>query len=370
MRLLNALHPPASFPPQRWADIQPLLRNDDKWDPAAFDATQTKGPVPIFAISDSLRQQVLYWKDRRNDCAHSKGNEIGAAHVEAIWLFIQSNLAKFVANGGRAGLLDKIEQHFDLSVTPPGTSIVPLAQELATAVEPQDLPAFLVDLKNQIDVGGLLSYRRHGYLNAVLRELQFNSVVCDAVVQSIASDPQDAVSFLSEHPEHLLLFQAADPQTVRRIWYEWMGRFPVRRLPLFCAILRNGLIPANELSDAVTRLVRQLSGEVPKESQLDVLNAAGFVPTFKRYAFEEGNIHSFGWGNSNSDSVVWFIETQPIDETVVRSVQANFSQDNHPYALRNALNSFFLKNTAKRDEFRSVAHANGVSLPTKIPSLL
>ncbi|WP_143195728.1 hypothetical protein [Archangium sp. Cb G35] len=204
----------------------------------------------------------------------------------------------------------------------------------------------------------------------MLRELQSNSVVCDVVVRSIVSDPNDVVSFLGEHPEHLLLFQAADPQTVRRVWYEWMGKYPVRRLSLFCALLRNGLVPVNELADAVIRLVRNLGGEVPKESQLEVLNTAGFVSAFKRYAFEEGNIHSLGWANSNSDSVVWFIETQPIDVTIVRAVQANFSHDNHPYTLRDALNSFFLKNTGKRDEFRSVVQDNGVSLPTKIPSLL
>jgi hypothetical protein len=66
-------------------------------DAATFDATQHKNPAPIFAIDQELRDQVKFWKDRRNDCAHSKQNQIIAAHCEAFYAFVRSTLNRFIS---------------------------------------------------------------------------------------------------------------------------------------------------------------------------------------------------------------------------------------------------------------------------------
>ena len=67
------------------------------WDSSAFDATQQQKPAPIFVVPDDLRRQVEFWKDRRNDCAHSKDNKITPAYVEALHAFIESNLNNIVS---------------------------------------------------------------------------------------------------------------------------------------------------------------------------------------------------------------------------------------------------------------------------------
>jgi len=112
-RLLAAPHVPAGVSEGAWDSLRKQLRNDDKWDPTAYDATQAQKPAPYFIVSDNVRSQVEYWKNRRNDCAHAKSNAIEGSHVEMMWLFIQSNLPKFVVNGSRAALLDKLGRHFD-----------------------------------------------------------------------------------------------------------------------------------------------------------------------------------------------------------------------------------------------------------------
>ena len=69
-RLLSA-NCPSSIPAGQWAGIIRNLTDDDKWDSQVYDAIQMKSPASIFGISDDLRNQIAYWRNRRNDCALS-----------------------------------------------------------------------------------------------------------------------------------------------------------------------------------------------------------------------------------------------------------------------------------------------------------
>src|SRR6185295_17074722 len=87
-----------------------------------------------------------YWRGRRNDCAHARANEIGAVHVESLWLFIRSNLAKLIVAGGRTGLFERFRRHFDATFTPPGNDFLPLVQEIPLSVRHQEYKDFLRDI--------------------------------------------------------------------------------------------------------------------------------------------------------------------------------------------------------------------------------
>jgi hypothetical protein len=73
-RILQS-RPPQGIPEDRWTNMQNNVSNHALWDGATFDATQQENPAPVFGIDKELRDQVKYWKDRRNDCAHSKQNQ-------------------------------------------------------------------------------------------------------------------------------------------------------------------------------------------------------------------------------------------------------------------------------------------------------
>ena len=98
---IGSANAPAGITAAEWATIQNNVRSAETWDKAVFTAIQKKQAHPIFLVADDLRHQTAYWKDRRNDCAHSKANKIVAAHVEAFYAFVESNLSKFVVNGSR-----------------------------------------------------------------------------------------------------------------------------------------------------------------------------------------------------------------------------------------------------------------------------
>ncbi|NJM79738.1 MAG: hypothetical protein HC854_09145, partial [Flavobacterium sp.] len=97
-----------------------------------------------------VRQQIKYWKDRRNDCAHFKQNEINISHVEIFWSFLKSNLSKITIEGGKLNLLKKFLNHFDETKTPPDSDYTHLIKEIEHAIEINESESFFIELDNLI----------------------------------------------------------------------------------------------------------------------------------------------------------------------------------------------------------------------------
>lgn len=150
-RILHVQGNPPGFAPGEWTSMRNDLMSEDKWDKRVFDAVQTiKSGKIVFSVSDDLRQQVKYWKDRRNDCAHFKDNEICSSHVEALWTFLRSNLGKFVPVGSEESVLQRIVTHFDPNITPPGLDPMPIVRDIPCSVESSDFSNFLTELKKAV----------------------------------------------------------------------------------------------------------------------------------------------------------------------------------------------------------------------------
>lgn len=146
VKIMNATKPD-NIHERDWEGIVQNLRNDDRWDTETLEAIKRSDPQKrVFSISDDLRRQVFYWKDRRNDVAHSKRNEINYAHVETLWLFIMSNLGKFAVNGNIDSIIMKINKHFDLSYTSHTQSAEPLLSEAEHSIEVEEIPSFCKEL--------------------------------------------------------------------------------------------------------------------------------------------------------------------------------------------------------------------------------
>ncbi|MDA1996876.1 MULTISPECIES: hypothetical protein [Bacillus cereus group] len=89
------------------------ISNDEFWERKVFDLITTgKSHSGYFEFSESIINQMEYWRTLRNDCVHSKGNQIVAAHVESFWLFIQSTLPELVNNYRKNVLSRELEEFF------------------------------------------------------------------------------------------------------------------------------------------------------------------------------------------------------------------------------------------------------------------
>lgn len=122
-RVLNNQNTPDNIPENMWEGFLNDLRSEDTWDQTVFRLVIRKRPDNPFLITDDIRNQYTYFKNIRNDCAHAKSNTISHPHVELLWLFIESNLNKFIVNGGKNGLIERIKKHYDTRITPPQIQI-------------------------------------------------------------------------------------------------------------------------------------------------------------------------------------------------------------------------------------------------------
>ncbi len=346
-RILTAAAP-TGFPPGQWTSIQNDLRNDDKWDPATFDATQNKSN-PIFTIADDIRKQVAYWKDRRNDCAHSKANAISAAHVESFWLFAQSNLPKMVVTGSSQALLARIERHFDPTYVMPGTDPLPLATEVASAVDRRYLTQFFDELLAAMSTPSLfgttpvLRQEVLLFFEALFR--QPDTGLQASTLAYLTTNEPLLVAVLRYAPSRVTYLNG-QPQLIRRLWTTYLFN-GWADFPTYAALLRNNLIPATEVADAHVQIIDRMKGGVPDDSDAAALEASDFIAAFDQYAFDEGSIDRFDWGNPNSGAVRWRLERYPLTDSAVSKICSKFDAEPCAHGPRDALTQLFAQNSAE-----------------------
>ena len=189
---VNQAQSPEGIDPKKWEEIRDSINNAEQWDASIFQSI-TRKRQPIFLIPESIVQEVTYWKDRRNDCAHYKHENIDYHHVEGFWSFLQTHLPKFVVNGSKESLLQRMLEHFDYSLTPQGRDISPLVKEIGHVVDNAELPTFFKLLEQ-----------------ALLKEFNDNEI-CNKIYDSVLSNcrpeiKEELVSFLKKEQDRLLSF--------------------------------------------------------------------------------------------------------------------------------------------------------------------
>jgi hypothetical protein len=364
-RLMTTAHVPNGIPAGKWNSIQAGLIADDRWDSVVFECTQMKNPAPVFEIPEDVRQQVLFWKDRRNDCAHFKFSQIEAAHVETFWLFLRSNLGRFVPNGSAEALVNQIKLHFDANHTPPNTPVEPLAAAISSSVNQNDLDQFFEDLVATLSVQ---------FLTKTHPRLPELATLFDAVFAT--SEPNTAsrlARFLKKHEDLLLgvlrrnpsrcAILSGDAPTIRRLWREKLFRAGLD-IPVYASLLRNSLIPEAEIAEANVHIMPLLNGQIPDPVDVHALNAAGFWVAFEDFCFEQRKIDQFDWGNRNAALISWYVQSTPLSSAATAAICDSFGAEPYPFSVAEALTALFSTSPGKKQELAQGAAALQKPVPT------
>ena len=365
-RILAAVAP-NGYVATEWTDRTALLRDESGWDSATFDLVRSQ-KKPVFTVTEDLRTQVAYWKDRRNDCAHSKANRIEAAHVESFWAFLSSNLGKFVVIGSRDSLLEKLKRHYDINLTPPGSDIQPLVEELESSVEVKDIPKLLAELDHEVSV--YLAGRRvvcpwTDFAAAGL--VHKNQTIGQAFAKFVRDDEGLVDRVLNDHPERLQDLGLM-PDQIRSLWQKKLSRDA--GLHILATLLRNNLIPQAEVAEAIGRAVEPGGTVPPRDLDVSVLETAGYFKVLAEAAFDKKRIDDFGWGNSNAALVAWYLGRFPISDAAAQTISAVFREAKSvPYEARDAIQAMFASLPAKVAEYKVIESRLQLSVPDAIPSL-
>jgi hypothetical protein len=272
-----------------------------------------------------------------------------------------------VVNGSASALLEKLKRHYDLSVTPAGTDVTPLVEEIAIAgaVFPIELSQFYSDVRGALGqpINPLPAMQ---VFDRVFGVHGGNSAIIKPLVDHLCADPQWLVVFIAFHPERVGFF-GQDPARVRKLWYNDIHSFPWPKVPTVAALLRNGIIPEVERIEAVQRLVDNYGLEVPKAEDLAFLEPFGFSSRFRKKMIS--GLGDFAWANPRAQVIVWMVNSFPLDLETVSAISAAFDAGYYPYDVAPALNQYFASNPAKKAEFNAIASAHKLTVPSHLPAL-
>lgn len=373
IRLLNSSMP-AGFPLQKWKDLVRDVKNDDIWEVTVVDAVKKQGDAsnprtggPIFMTNENLRNQFQYWRDRRNDCAHYRDNEITSAHVESFWAFLQSNLHKITVEGGVNTLLHKFSVFYDRTQTPPGQDVSSLINEIFTAVERNELFYFWTEVFKIInpDVYSFDNSRENHFITRVLT-LDKPSL-SESLITYLKTDETLLRAYLITNPE-IIARLAYSKQEIRKFWQTKMLGFP-DPLKIYASLLRNHLIPSDQIGESNSLVAYAVTKYTDEVVDHIVLSNAGFGEMLYERLFVNVNINAFQlWKTINDQSAIitQYMAFYPINDVIVTFICKLIGDPFYPMFLVESLDLLFSENNTKKIEFQRKVTETGLEIPDRL----
>ena len=243
--LLNS-EMPDGFKDKRWQSAMDNLRSDSKWDETVIDCIKMRDKgdddPAFFQIADTLRDDVCYWRNRRNDCAHYKDSEITLSHVSAFWVFMMDNYNKFTPIGSLQQSINEYNRHFDISLTPRGTSTERIFKRLSHVIKTQeDLELFLnatssnMDFKPQCDL---------------VHDLLIDGYHKELAITFLKGEMKRLKAYLYARPKDVSLILGNDPTMTRKIWYDDL-RLSCRCMNVYVEMLRAKMLTDAEIKESL-----------------------------------------------------------------------------------------------------------------------
>ncbi|MFP7293506.1 hypothetical protein [Bacillus safensis] len=360
-RILKA-EMPKGYKEQAWNSIQKKLKNEDQWDFEVMESIKksNEGKI-IFNITQDLREQALYWKGRRNDCAHSKSNTINYSHVESFWLFLISNLPKFFVDGGVKALIQKIDKYFDQNYTNKNADFKGLIQEIPFAVNEEDADSFVKKLYEIIDGLEDEDYYDRGisFYNELIKLNSPISIKIIEVIKQASSRSRLEETYLGTYPEHLSLFYS-NSEDVRYFWRTKLENMHTHKFTILAALLRNGLIN-DDKEEVFDYFIKNILADWDSlsNSVISDLEFHGYFKTYQNLVFTEdgGLIRAFDWANDQARfTIAEHLDHIGLNEEIVTSINKTFFYSSHPFDLRKELSKYFT-NSIKKEEFKTISES-------------
>lgn len=357
---------PSGFEEGEWANIQRKLLDDDEWEKIAVEQIAAKKNP--FRLNDDIRQQFAYFRGRRNDCAHAKRNSVNDHHVEMLWSFVQSNLAKFAVLGGPARLLELIRQTLNPNRTPTISDYSQLVGQIPHAVPPTELPEFFSNLGNLIieSSAEVATHRQRvvPFLAQLMRS-EDEEISRRAIELARANLALLWTPVVLGFPE-VLGSANIPPTTIRVLWSS--GLWQVRGgEKTFHWLLRSGRIPEREIPEAINAyLDKGWPSRSPSEEQWMILDRHGFFDKLEHKAFYGNKIFDREWADARANAITEYFRRRPIDGYVAFKLAGAFEAEEYPSYLQTPLRNLFREVEGRYNEFLSGLASFETDIPDRL----
>lgn len=365
---VNNADAPKGYKDTEWAKRKYELFNDRQWEENLQSLIQsqnrTKGipgggkeitKAAVFDIPDSLREDVKFWKNRRNDCAHYKDNTISLSHVSAFWQFLMSNYHMFYPQGSIETCIVAYKEFYDRSLTPEGSNDSLIFKKLISVTHTvEDLVSFLKGISK---LGTPMD--RYEMMYRLFHDT--NERIHGFVMEIFQKNPDIALRYVLKYKTDASAVLGEDPAFVRKLWYE------ERDTDIFCLLLSNGLIPQDQLHEALTRrakMWKSLMLSYVDEENRKVLDSVNFWDVLIETVFVvEDFKNNYQSINNNWQLYADAIKICPMDEKLVRRLVECFSNTNYPYILRTQIKSKMLSGEMDKEHYLEYVRDFGLNDP-------
>lgn len=370
-RILSATYKPNHMPKSKWNDIINRLQDDRMWDYEVFNVVNMKQPDSVFVIGDDIRKQYEYWRNIRNDCAHAKSNIIDYPHVEAFWLFIQANYDKFVVNGGRQGLMEKIKKHYDIRYTSPYAKVSYIVEAIKSCVNTNEIVDFLEDIylffSEDLKLWNVFSSKHIAH--SFWEEIAYSEdiVLRESLYEFVKREKIIFVDFIVEYTDKFYEF-ILDDRFIRIFWNDWIWDVfnSNNKTGWRCVstLVGNQIIPEEEQKDFIKMLIYNIK-TLPPDDIVDLLMDAGYFDELKLELFNE-YIYDVPNGinvlNMNWNRIKYYIITTEVDYDVVKVLNKFYTQTSYG-EFHKGMTELFNNNEKLRSQYLEILYNNNMKIP-------
>lgn len=338
-----------------WNGILNDLRNEKRWEERLLSCVKAHGDdsKQVYNIELSVREDVEYWKNRRNDCAHYKKEDITLSHVSAFWSFLMSHYNQFSPLGSIRQCINEYNDYFDISKTPRGADQTAIFNRLILAVKSKDdILTFLRGLKKS-------TYKEQ--LSLIDKCLETPHIQ-DYVREMLLERDRNAVDFLEAHPDKVSFVWGDNHEKVREYWYNNRISFGYH-FTLFIEILKARLMPNNEMKEAISHLLQcgYDNNECPQmnDEERTILMNTGLEEAFDSYISKASICNNPGIKCHKTDFYMGFINIIGLTERLVLTINDSMA-GSFPYTLADRIRHEVLNEEDNRKIYKAICDRNGV----------
>lgn len=282
---------------------------------------------------------------------------------------MESNLNKFVINGGEVATLEAISRHYDIRYTEPGLSTEYLVELIISSIKNEELTNFLEKVYKYFNDNPRTFYLRK---DSLIYNFWFNVVnteyppLKESLVNFLKNDIDIFFEFIDIFPQ-LFSYFLEDSVFIRilrteHIWREFRYNSDIAWV---CVerLIDNGLIPQNEMSDFINKLVTTKS--IPPQNLIEKLKALNYFDELKYVLFQRNQIsRAYGIETANfaARRIEFYITQLGFDKAIVEEINdtLNIARYGNFYDI---MKDVFLTRQDLKESYIQICEELGFKLP-------
>lgn len=337
---------PKGFNEPRWKACMSKLRQENAWDEQVISCIKCRDNPPYFELTDSLRGDVCFWRNRRNDCAHYKDSEITLSHVAAFWVFIMDNYNKFTPIGSLMQSVNDYKRHYNVSITPKGTSTEVIFKRLCLAIKTED--DLLLFLK---ETDSCMEYEEQAQL---LHDLLMDERHKSKVISLLTVKLKRVKMYLALKPADVSVVLGNNPEMTRKFWYEDFMLF-ASCANVYVEMLRAKMIPQGEIKESLDMFLKheykRSAFYLDNPEDFNVLKENGLYDIFiEEYLSKDFVCNNPGEKCHKTDFYISLIQRGGISDKLIKVLSESI-KGTFPYTLENRLKGEIFKEEENKKQY-------------------